>query len=486
MNRYKVAVYVRVSTEEQALEGYSIAAQKQRLTMYCESQDWDISGFYVDEGISAKDMNRPELQRMLRHVEEGIIDCILVYRLDRLTRSVLDLYKILEVLDKNNCKFKSATEVYDTTSAIGRLFITLVAALAQWERENMGERIRMGQQEKVRQGRYTSNRRPYGYDLEPTSGVLTIREEEAQVVRQIFELYNKGYSAPKLAKLLNSQQTPGRNVWNEKAVMYTLTNPLYIGTLRWNKDSEQYFEVADAVPAIIDEKLFHDTQRVIESRKNMHPRQIAFDYIFSGALKCSKCGGVMVGHYTTYKKRSGETRKYKQYKCKSSKIGMCEGFHASERALEIAFLEYLNNLQLPVIEESAAAIQQETDTAQNDVQNEIAKIQTELAEIERRRKKWQYAWVNDMLSDEDFSQRMKEENEKERMLRDRLLDLNPVEGGSLDAEVMLEMLQDLRRNWERMTDYEKKSLVQIILKKLVVIRSEDKPKDVHIKEMEFN
>jgi site-specific DNA recombinase len=89
----------------------------------------------------AKDMNRPELQRMLRHVEEGIIDCILVYRLDRLTRSVLDLYKILEVLDKNNCKFKSATEVYDTTSAIGRLFITLVAALAQWERENMGERI---------------------------------------------------------------------------------------------------------------------------------------------------------------------------------------------------------------------------------------------------------------------------------------------------------------------------------------------------------
>jgi len=482
----KCAVYVRVSTEEQALEGYSIAAQKQRLTMYCESQDWDIVGFYVDEGISAKDMNRPELQRMLKHVEEGIVESILVYRLDRLTRSVLDLYKILELLDKHSCKFKSATEVYDTTTAIGRLFITIVAGLAQWERENTGERVRLGQQEKVRQGKYTSNRRPYGYDLEPTAGELTIREEEARVVRQIFDLYNKGYSAPKLAKLLNSQQTPGRDVWNEKAVIYTLTNPLYMGTLRWNKDSEQYFEVPNSVPVIIDEQLFQATQRIVESRKNLHPRQIAFDYIFSGALKCSKCGGVMVGNYTTYKNRSGEVRKYKQYKCKSAKIGMCEGFHASERAIEVAFLDHLNNLQLPVIEESAAAIHEETDTTSNDAQNEISKIQTELAEIEKRRKKWQYAWAEEMISDEDFSQRMKEENEKESMLRDRLLDLNPVEGGSLDAEIMMEMLQDLRRNWERMTDYEKKSLVQIILKKLVVIRSEDNPKNVYIGEIEFN
>ncbi|WP_412758910.1 recombinase family protein [Metabacillus fastidiosus] len=94
-------------------------------------------------------MNRPNLKRMIKHMEQGLIDCVLVYKLDRLTRSVLDLYKLLEIFDKHNCKFKSSTEVYDTTSAIGRMFITLVAALAQFERENLSKRVRMDMEQKA-------------------------------------------------------------------------------------------------------------------------------------------------------------------------------------------------------------------------------------------------------------------------------------------------------------------------------------------------
>lgn len=115
----RVAIYIRVSTEEQVKEGYSISAQKHKLKAFCIAQDWEVAGIYPDEGISAKDMNRPNLQRMLKDIEEGLIDCVLVWRLDRLTRSVSDLYKILEKFEKYNCKFKSATEVFDTTSAMG-------------------------------------------------------------------------------------------------------------------------------------------------------------------------------------------------------------------------------------------------------------------------------------------------------------------------------------------------------------------------------
>lgn len=116
-----VGIYVRVSTEEQAKEGYSIAAQKEKLKAYCISQGWANYKFYIDEGKSAKDIHRPSLELMLRHIEQGIINTVLVYRLDRLTRSVRDLYSLLDYFDKYNAVFRSATEVYDTGSATGRL-----------------------------------------------------------------------------------------------------------------------------------------------------------------------------------------------------------------------------------------------------------------------------------------------------------------------------------------------------------------------------
>ncbi|MGF9826753.1 recombinase family protein, partial [Brevibacillus agri] len=131
----RTAVYMRVSTEDQAREGFSIPAQREKLLAYVHSQGWEVAAIYADEGISAKDTNRPALKRLLRDIREGNIDVVLVYRLDRLTRSVLDLYRLLQEFEKYDVRFKSCTEVYDTTTAIGRLFITLVAALAQWERE---------------------------------------------------------------------------------------------------------------------------------------------------------------------------------------------------------------------------------------------------------------------------------------------------------------------------------------------------------------
>ncbi|WP_336967089.1 recombinase family protein [Bacillus cereus] len=476
----RCAIYARVSTEEQAVEGYSISAQKKKLTAYCETQDWDVVGYYVDEGISAKNTNRPELIRMIDHIKKGLIDCVLVYRLDRLTRSVLDLYNLLDVFEKYDCKFKSATEVYDTTTAIGRLFITIIAALAQWERENIGERVRVGQQEKVRQGKYTSGRKPYGYNADHKEGVLTVIEEEAKIVRSVFNDYLKGHSAQRICKKLNTIGTPGRDYWNEKAILYILENPLYVGTLRWRKETEHYFEIPNSVPAIIEKELFDNVQRLREARRESHPRSAYGSYIFSGIIKCPRCGRSLVGNYVTSKKKDGTITKYKQYFCRGRKLNVCSMGSMSERKLEKAIIPYILSLHIHATDDDVSS-------GQNNIEDEIIQIKNELKVIEKRRKKWQYAWANEHLKDEEFTELMQEESDREKILTEELYKLKPAENKKLQNDELKEILTDMKLNWNNLNDEEKKMLLQIILKRIVVERSEEwQAYKLKIVEMEFN
>ena len=216
-----VGIYIRVSTQEQANEGYSIGAQKERLIAYCAAQGWNDFKFYIDEGISAKDMNRPELQRLLDDVKNRRISMILVYRLDRFTRRVKDLYEMLEMLEKHNCSFKSATELYDTSNAMGRMFIGLVALLAQWETENLSERIKVALEQKVSDGERVGAI-PYGFDL--TEDEKLIKNEKSKVVYDMIEKTFNGMSATQLANYLN--KTNDDRTWHVKGVLRILKTPL--------------------------------------------------------------------------------------------------------------------------------------------------------------------------------------------------------------------------------------------------------------------
>jgi site-specific DNA recombinase len=474
----KVAVYVRVSTEEQAKEGYSISAQKERLTAYCMSQGWEIVNFYVDEGYSAKNMDRPELKRMIKHIQEGLIECVLVYRLDRLTRSVLDLYKLLELFEKHNCKFKSATEVYDTTTAMGRMFITIVAALAQWERENLGERVRMGMQEKARQGKWVPNQAPYGYDIDLENDKLKINAFEASVVRRIFDMYLSGMGTSKIAAILNQEgiKTKNNANWRSFSIRYILRNPLYAGKIRWNVrvNPDQYFEVeTEAVPAIISEEMFMRTQKMLDARRKKHPRAATSEYIFSGVAKCARCGSPLFG------KRNARGVKF--YGCLNRRMGMCDMPSFKEEYLEARFLEHLSKID---VQEEAATHATIEET--NEQEQEIQEIKKELEAIEKRRKKWQYAWVNEMISDNEFMERMDEERKKEELLKEQLQNLSPIQNDMHDVD-LLSILSDIRTTWKLMNIAEKKSSIGILVKKLVVDKVEQKkgPECVEIMEMEF-
>ncbi|GGD05089.1 recombinase family protein [Pontibacillus salipaludis] len=475
----KVAIYVRVSTVEQAKEGFSIAAQKQRLQAYCESQNWDIVGYFVDEGISAKNVQRPELLRMMEFIKQGTIDTVLVYKLDRLTRSVLDLYEMLKVFDKYNCKFKSATEVYDTTSAMGRMFITLVAALAQFERENLAERVSMGMSEKARQGKWSTHRPPFGYKVNDNYG-LEVIPEEAELVKYIYESYlTKG--AKSIAKELNKKIieeggiTPRKSkYWQDTGISYILDNPIYIGTGRWHyrTHKENYFEIEDMAPAIISEELYEKVKSMRKNRSKVHPRRATSPFVFSGIARCGECGSTLMGKYGSGTNADGtKNKKKRNYQCTKKQQGLCDSKGVSEKYVEGQFLNVLSSWDITkeAIEESNP--QDHTD----DTEEQVSKLKRELKKIEDRRKKWQYAWANDAITDEDFTSRMNEENTREESITEELKSLQAQSQKPIvDNAAITEALTDLSSNWYAMSVDERKSFMQMFFKEFTVDRVNNK------------
>lgn len=481
----RTAIYVRVSTQEQAEEGYSIKAQLERLQAYATSQNWKVVKTYIDDGQSAKNMNRTELTNMFTDMKKNLFDCVLVYRLDRLTRSVLDLYTMLNTFEEHNIKFKSATEVYDTTNAMGRLFITLVAALAQWERENLGERIRMGMMQKAKEGKWTVSTPPIGYD-KGEDDTLIINEDEAIIVKEIYKLYlSNRYGSAKIAKVLNQKnmKTKSGSFWNMKTVNYVLKNPIYKGTMRYNYrvNKEQYFELNGVVPPIVTEDEFNEAQRLIDYRSKHHPRKATSPHIFTTVLKCARCGGSMSG-----KQSQGPNKKYIAYSyyCVNAKYGRCDQRLIAQNFLEARFIELLDSIELQGYIEDEISKQEEPLV---NTENKIKELKKELLKLEKRRSKWQYAWANDLIDLNDLKKRIQEDDKEKERIEKEMSDLELRDFASQKQRSLSEALEDLKGAWITLELHEKKKFVELIIDEISVdkISYSRKPDSVSIQDIKF-
>ncbi|MCD6474168.1 MAG: recombinase family protein [Thermoplasmata archaeon] len=229
----KVAIYARVSTEDQAKEGFSLASQLEKLRSYCKARGWSIVGEYIDDGYSGRNTNRPAYRKMMEDMPKW--DVLLVMKMDRIHRNSKNFMLMMEELRKKGKEFVSMTESLDTSTAMGRFVMDIIQRIAQLESEQIGERVYDGMRQKAKQGAgMLGSPPPYGYIY--NNGNLFLVDQEANVVKKMFEMYLHGDSLKEIEDWLNKNgiKTKKGGNWGKKTVARILSNPIYCGYIEWD------------------------------------------------------------------------------------------------------------------------------------------------------------------------------------------------------------------------------------------------------------
>lgn len=299
-----VALYPRVSTQEQAREGYSIDEQIERLKAFCAAMGWKNYKLYIDAGYSGGNTDRPALQEMIQDIKKGKIEKVVVYKLDRLSRSQKDTMNLIEdTFLSNGVDFVSISENFDTSSAFGRAMVGILAVFAQLEREQIKERLIMGREARAKEGKWLGvGNVPIGYEY--IDGELIINDYEAMQIKELFQLYLSGLSPRKIALKFGEKGYKSRyGAWYEKRIVTTLQNNIYAGFVTFNKKSYKGNH-----EAIIDADTFEKVQHEIEARRRSVVPAARKSTLLSGLLFCKRCGA----RYGIY-----QSGKYKYYACYS-------------------------------------------------------------------------------------------------------------------------------------------------------------------------
>lgn len=438
-----VAIYIRVSTLEQAKEGYSIAAQKERLLAYCTAMGWRDYKLYVDEGVSAKDTNRPQLQLLLDHIASGKISTLLVYRLDRFTRKVKDLHKMLEFLEENKCAFKSATEPYDTSTAMGKLFITIVAALAEWETDNLSERVKMALEEKVASGERVGGV-PFGFSLDEDEKLVA--NKQADVILDIIEKLKDGMSINAISDYLNKTNNYDKAVWYPNTIFRILNNPALYGSTRWN---DKVYE--NTHTGIISKSEFVKVQDILENRKLHRMRDVKSVYLFQGVITCPTCGGTLSANRMIRKRKDGTKNQTIQYKCQVCYKAGRKMVSIGEPKTIDALIEYMQNIKF-------------TDIKVEAPKDESAKYNQQLQQIEKVREKYSRSWAIDKMTDEEYNKLMDETREVYEDLKNKLKEMKAP--APVDVEAIKSIVFTFNENFKSLTLEEKKRFISRFIRNI--------------------
>ena len=448
------ALYVRVSTNLQAEEGYSIDEQIDRLTKYADAMEWKPTKVYTDAGYSGASINRPAITDLIRDVEQGKIDRIVVYKLDRLSRSQADtLYLIEKVFLANSCDFVSMSENFDTSTPFGKAMIGILSVFAQLEREQIKERMAIGKQGRAKSGKYRGGgHNPTGYEY--IDGELVINEYEAMQVREAHELYQQGKSFNEIAKIFRDKgYTKQNGEWQGFNVRRTILNKLYAGYITY-KGSE-YLGTHEP---IISLDTYNKSYTIHHNNLLLEQRKKGKSSLLGSLLYCSHCGARYTKstiYYSCYSRRKCNHKMIIDPNCKN-KIWKCEE---------------LDNIILDEIRKLAVDPEYFDSVRDKEVKDSTDKkvklINKQIAKIEKQKSRLIDLFSMQLIEVDELKSKAEPlDEEKNRLLQEiDALKSNEAELSESDAKEILSTFAELI---DDSTQEEKRQIILSLISKIVI------------------
>ena len=382
-------LYMRVSTEDQAREGFSLPEQKERLEAYCKFKGFVIKDYYTDAGISAKTGNyRPEFERLKEDIKSKKINTIIALKQDRITRSIFDWEELMRFLEENDAYLDCVNDDINTTNANGKMVSRILMSVSQQEIERTSERTKVGLAGAIKQG-HIPHQAPLGYKHENKK--LVIDHLTKDVVIRIFELYHKGMSYQKISTLFNKEQVLGKTNWRDSSIVAILENEIYKGDFVHGKRTKHPTYYENVVEPIVSKEMWEECQ--VQKKKNSKSYQRTLTYLFLQKLRCPKCNRILGGKAT--QKKNGNV--YYYYYCHDCKINF------KESLVEEYFNDFVNELveyDSVVNQFFLPMIKQKFDEPQEELKKDINKQKDKLERIKR-------AYINGVFNLEEYNDERK-------------------------------------------------------------------------------
>ncbi|MDM7862594.1 recombinase family protein [Staphylococcus borealis] len=503
MNKMKkklVGGYIRVSTERQ-VEGYSIEGQITQIEQYCRFNGYELVDIYADRGISGKSMNRPELQRMLNDAKNGKLDCVMVYKTNRLARNTSDLLTIVEELHRQNVEFFSLSERMEVKNSTGKLMLQILASFSEFERNTILENIYTGQRQRALEGYYQGNL-PLGYNNIPDNKKeLMINQHEANIVKYIFESYAKGHGYRKIANALNHKGyvTKKGNPFSISAVTYILSNPFYIGKIQfakykdWNDKRRKGLNDKPVIAEgkhtpIISQSLWDKVQarkRQVSEKPQVHGKGTN---ILTGIISCPQCSAPMAASNTTNTLKDGTKKRIRYYSCsnfrnKGSKVCSANSVRADviEKYVMDQILEIVKSDK--VLKQVVERVNQENQVDVAALNHDIAYKQQQFDEISTKLKNL----IQTIEDNPDLTSALKPTiHQYETQLNDITNQINQLkhqqnqEKPFYDTKQIAALLQRIFQNIESMDKSQLKALYLTVIDRIDIRKDENHKKQFFV------
>ena len=471
------AIYCRVSTEDQAREGYSLGEQLEKLKDLCKFRNYNVYRVYEDAGISAKDMDhRPEFKKMLEDVKNKKVNVIVSYKLDRLTRSVRDLETLISELEKYDCSLECAMDDINTSTANGRFFVRMLTVLSQLEIERVSERTKFGLVGAIKDG-HIPVRKTLGFMRDNKK--LIINPNESDIVLRIFDLYLKGNSYQRIANIFNKENVLNKK-WYDTTILKILSNPLYKGDYISGGRTGTPVLYEGVVEPIVSKKMWEECQ--VQTRKNTRNYTRRNDYIFFQKIMCSKCHRIMA-----CKAPGGSKKKYIYYKCDSCKTSINENKLTTLLVDEISsIMEY----DITVKKFFAPLLKHKVENANELLTKEINSLKDKLIRLKD-------AYLNNIINIEEYKidknnleNKIKQIEEKQK--EERELDKYNFTFEDIMLKRDLESIKSMtipnyqnsfKTRWNELTTKDKQNIMMDYIDSIEVIKKDNN--NLEIKQINF-